>query len=82
MDQKQLLRLKEQVDEAKSAVSELKGQQKALMNQLKEEWKCDTVEKAEKKLDSMTEQITEFEDKIEDGVAELKEKHNITEEED
>jgi len=43
MDEQDLFRLKEDVEEAKQKVSELKGERQALMKQLKEEWSCDTI---------------------------------------
>jgi len=75
MDERQLLDLKKKVDDAKSAVSELKGQQTALMNQLKTDWKCNSVEEAEKKLKEMETNIASIERKIEKGVKELEEKY-------
>jgi len=77
MDERQLLDLKEKVDNAKSAVSEFKGQQTALMNQLKTDWKCDSIEGAEEKLKEMETEIASIERKIEKGVKELKEKYEI-----
>lgn len=75
MTEKELLDLKERVDDAKTKVSELKGQQTALMNQLKTDWKCNSIEEAEKKLKTMEKEIATIEDKIKEGVEELEEKY-------
>lgn len=75
MTEKELLDLKERVDDAKTKISELKGQQTALMNQLKTDWKCNSIEEAEKKLKTMEKEIATIEDKIKEGVEELEEKY-------
>ncbi len=75
MTEKELLDLKEEVEEAKTKVSELTGQKQALIKQLKEDWKCATVEEAEKKLKSMKIDIEKLEEQIEEGTKELEEKY-------
>ena len=77
LNEQQLLDLKDQVDEAKQKVSELKGQQNALNKQLADDWKCKTIEEAEKKLKEMETSIASIDKKIEKGVFELEEKYNI-----
>jgi len=77
IDERKLLDLKEQVEEAKIKVSELTGQQTALMKQLKEEFGCTTIEQAQKKLETMEKEITVLDKKIEEGVQELKTKYNL-----
>ena len=77
MTEQKLLDLKDQVEEAKEKVSELKGQQNALSKQLKDDWDCSSVANAEIKLKSMEAAITLLDKKIEKGVQELKEKYNI-----
>lgn len=41
LTEKQLVELKESVTQAKTRVSELRGQLTALMKQLKEDWECE-----------------------------------------
>ena len=77
MTEQQLLDLKNDIEEAKTTVSELKGQEKALMKQLKDDWKCVSIAEAESKLKKIEGEITSLEKKIETGVKELEDKHNI-----
>ena len=72
--EKELLELKSQIDSAKIKVSELTGQQNALMALLKE-WDCKTIEEAEAKLKEMEAEVNSFESKIALGVKELEEKY-------
>jgi len=77
LDEQDLLDLKKDIDEAKTKKSELMGQKNALMNQLKTDWGCKTVEEAQVKLKTMGEEIEDIEDKIEKGVTDLQEKYNV-----
>ena len=49
----------------------MNGQLQVLMNQLLNDWKCKTVEEAEKKLKEMDINITNLERKIKKGTEEL-----------
>jgi septal ring factor EnvC (AmiA/AmiB activator) len=73
MDEKRLLALKKEVDDAKSTVSEYKGHQTALMKQLKDDWQCDTIEQAEKKLATMKKDLELLTKDIEEGEKKLNE---------
>lgn len=75
MNAQELLKLKERVDEAKQTVAELKGQQTALLKQLKDEWKCSSIEAADRKIKEMKEEIEAMEESIETGLEELEERY-------
>ena len=75
MNETQLLKLKQQIDNKKSQIAELKGHQSALMKQLKDDWKCNSVEEAEKLVNKMNQEISNFKAKIEEGTKELEEKY-------
>jgi len=77
MDEQELFKLKKQIDEAKSKVSELKGQQKHLMKQLKDEWDCTSIEAAEKKAKTIEKEINDLNQKITEGIEELEEKYDV-----
>lgn len=77
MTEQDLLKLKKQVDEAKTKVSELNGHKTALLKQLKEDWKCNSIEDAEKKLKSMNKEIDDLSQQIETGIEELKSKYEL-----
>jgi predicted nucleic acid-binding Zn-ribbon protein len=81
LDEQGLLDLKRKIDTAKTSVSELKGHQTALMNQLKTDYGCKTVEEAEKKLKAMGKKITDLEDQIDEDIKELEDKYNKEDEE-
>lgn len=74
-----LLALKEKVEEAKTKVSELNGQQKVLLKQLKEDYKCGTIEAGETKLKKLEEEINTLEGDLADRLEKLKTKYNIDE---
>jgi len=77
MTEQQLLKLKQDVDAAKTKVSELTGQRTALMKQLKDDWGCKTVEEAEAKLQGMESAVEQLGQQIDEGVTELKEKYGL-----
>ena len=77
LDEKQLLKLKEQVEDAKSKVSELKGHKQALLKQLKDEWACNSTEEGDKKISSLLDEIKTLNEKIDKGTKELEEKYNV-----
>jgi predicted CopG family antitoxin len=74
MDKKDLLRLKDEIDEARTTVAELTGKKKSLLLQLKETYNCNTLEEAEKKVLEMTKQIEKMDLQIQNGLDELEEK--------
>lgn len=77
MNQQDLLDLKEKIDKAKAKVSELKGSQKHLMKELKDDWDCATIPAAEKKVEKIKDEIKQLTEKINQGVEELEEKYDV-----
>lgn len=82
MDKKQLLNLKDEIDEAKTVVAELTGKKKSLLTQLKEQFNCDSLEMAEKKVETLTQQISKLESQIQEGLNDLEQKLSEDETED
>jgi peptidoglycan hydrolase CwlO-like protein len=76
LTEQQLLDLKEKIADAKTEVSELTGQQTALMKQLKDDYGCKTIKEAEAKLKEMEDSIASIDKKIAKGVKELEELYN------
>jgi len=74
MNEHDLLKLKEQIEKAKQEVNELKGQQTALFNQLKEEFNCNSIEDAERLLTDLTKEIQEIQESINKGLKDLESK--------
>ena len=77
MTENELLQLKKKVDEAKTTVSELRGELTAGMKQLKDEWKQPTVEAAKKKLKSLSTEIEDLDAKIAEHAEELETKFDL-----
>ena len=75
MTEKDLLKLKREIDEAKTSVADLNGQLTAMMKQLKKDWNCASVEDGEKLLKKMKKEIEGLEEQIETGVKEIEEKY-------
>ena len=77
MNENELLKLKQEIDEAKSKISELKGTKNHLMKDLKENWDCDALKGAEAKHKALRVELTTISSKIEKGVKELNEKYEL-----
>lgn len=77
MNENQLLKLKREVEEAKTSISELKGHLSALMTQLKNDWKCGSIEDAEKKLKSLKKEIDTLDEQIQTGITKLEEEYDV-----
>ena len=73
----QLLKLKREVDEAKTKVSELTGHKTALLKQLRDDWGCKTTDDGEKKLKELQASVTKLDNQIKTGITELEEKYEI-----
>lgn len=73
MNERGLLDLKEQIDEAKTKSSELKGQRDHLMKELKDVYDCQSTKQAEIKIDKLRKELEKIKAKIEDGLEKLEE---------
>ena len=76
-NEQDLLKLKKDVESAKTSVSELTGQQNALVKQLKDDWQCNTLTEAETMLKKMQEDIANIDKKIATLIQELETKYQI-----
>jgi flagellar biosynthesis chaperone FliJ len=76
MDERQLLKLKGQIDEAEREASQLEGQRKLYMQQLKEQHGCATVEEAEEKMESLERDITKKDKELAALLTEIEERYN------
>jgi len=77
MTETDLLKLKRKVDEAKQTSSELRGEQIALMKQLKEDWDCNSLEDADKRIKTMMKDIEKLTEQIETGMEEIEQKYEV-----
>lgn len=73
MNEKELLKLKERIDKAKSKVSELKGKRDYLLQELKRQWDCDNIKQAQEVVHTLEEDITALNQQITDRLIKLEE---------
>ncbi len=59
-----LLNLKQDLEEAKSKRSELQGQLKGLMKQLKDEFELDSLGEAQERIEELNEQLDALQNKL------------------
>lgn len=74
-DSEKLLRMKGKVDVAKRETAECDGQLKSLHKRLKDEFKCDDLKSADKKLSVMDKDLSNKETQLTDGIAQLESKY-------
>lgn len=77
MNEQELLKIKEQIEEAKGEVSELQGRKKYLLQELKENWGCKTVDEAFEKIELLKKQVEDIENKIATEVGKLKNEYDF-----
>ena len=75
MNEHQLLDLKKEIDEANKTAAELNGRRKQLMETLKTDWDCTSVDQAEKKAEKINGEIDRLNQQIKEGCNELEEKY-------
>jgi hypothetical protein len=75
--EQQLLAIKKEMDETKPLISELTGQQKELLKQLKEEWTCKDTEQGDQEINKLLNRRKEIDQQIEDKSKELEEKYDV-----
>jgi hypothetical protein len=77
LSEEKLFELKERIDSANTTIAELNGQLQVFMKQLKDDWKCNSLEEAEKKLKEYDKEITSLEKQIEKGSSDLEKIINV-----
>lgn len=77
MNTKELLDLKDKIERGKTKLNELKGQRKQLMKQLEEEFGCDSIEAAEKKLKKQEQKIEDLDNEIAENETKLRNTYPI-----
>jgi len=73
MNTNQLLELKDKIARSKQKLAELKGKEEALLEQLNQEFNCQSIKEANLKIQTLDQQLEEVNQKIEDKVNTLKE---------
>jgi len=75
MNESQLIALKKKIENGKEELANLKGQKQYLMNTLKEEFDCTSLESAETLLRRKKEELKELETQINEELEELEESY-------
>lgn len=75
--EKKLLEMKEAVEKAKTKVAGLKGQETALLNQIKKEFGCEDIEELDEKIAQEEKALEKINKQIEKGSKELEEKYDF-----
>ena len=57
MDKEDLFALKEEIEDAKTEISELKGEQKAIIKQLNENWECSKIKDGRQKIEEFSKEL-------------------------
>jgi len=76
MNERQLLELKENMASINQEISELKGKKKLLVEQLKTQFKCETIMQAKKMVKDLKRDAHKIQNTIDEGLAELEEELN------
>ena len=77
MNRKELLELKEQIEESKQEKIKLEGRLEQVQSELKEKFDCGSLEEAQKKLTSMKKEGEKMNKKIEKATKALEEKYEF-----
>ena len=74
-DEQRLMELKTEIDKCQQEVSKLEGQKDLLNKQLKEDWKCDTIEEAQGMITKLKKQVDTLSNEIDTGIEEIESKY-------
>jgi len=77
MTEQELLELKAEIDEARSAVSELTGRKSYLEEQLKDVWHCSSSEEAKGKIEEFDSEIKELTNQFNKLTKKIQDDYNI-----
>ncbi len=76
-NERMLLQIKERIDQAKTKVAELTGQQDYLLKELEREHDVTSIKDGERAIRKMDKVIAGMDESIEAGLAEVKEKWDV-----
>jgi len=73
--ERELLAKKKEIENAKNELAGLKGEEKSLLVQLKDDWNCTTLSEAKKKIKDFQAEVEALSLKIESATEKLQEKY-------
>lgn len=71
MNEKELLKLKDDIQKSKTKVAEFQGQREYLMKELKKQYNCNSIEEAKKRVLEYQKSIDGLNKLINEGMADL-----------
>ena len=74
-DEQRLMELKTEIDKCQQEVSKLEGQKDLLNKQLKEDWKCDTIQEAQEMITKLKKQVDTLSNEIDTGIEDIESKY-------
>lgn len=75
LKEQDLIRITKKIESVKSEISELRGQKKALLNELKEKFDCDSVSDAEKLAQQLEAKSKKLENSIKKDLKKIEENY-------
>ena len=75
MNERQLLKIKKEIETTKITIAELEGSKKTMMKDLLERFGCKILEEASAKLESMAAEIEKLQEQLDTGLKEIEEKY-------
>lgn len=76
MNERELLKVREKIDKAKSEISEDKGQLKAIKQEFKK-WGCDSIDQMQEKVEELKEQRDKYEKEMQEKIKELEDNYDL-----
>ena len=77
MKTEDLIELQEEIEERKTQKAQLEGERNAIMKQLKDEWGCTTIKKAQDLIEKKEKEMKTLEQEIADGLEEIETTLNL-----
>ena len=77
MTEQQLLKLKEEIEQAKQNAAEYRGRLKSMLDTLATSWGCKSVKEAKAKVRQLDKEINSINAEIEKGLALLQERYEF-----
>jgi len=71
----ELIRLKEKIDEAKRGKAQAEGRLEGLMEQLKNEFDCSSIEEAKQRKEVLAKEVSQLANKLTQGIESVKEEY-------
>ena len=76
-NERALLKIKEQIDQAKTKVSELTGRENYLVQELEKNWEVKSVRDAKKIIKKLDSEIKTLDDQMEEGLEKVRREFDV-----